>query len=61
MAHRRLQLNSPVTHPLTAPVTTVTLRPYRRHTGPFRALREATVWGISPDISGTQQGRSRRR
>jgi hypothetical protein len=51
----------PVTHPLTRPVTTLTIGQHRRNTGPFRRIRDTTVWGITPDIPGTHQGGTRRR
>jgi hypothetical protein len=61
MTPQRLQASNPVTHPLTGPVTTVTIGQHRRHTGGFRRIREATVWGITPDTLSTQQGKTRRR
>jgi hypothetical protein len=61
MTPQRLLPASPVTHPLTGPVTTLTPDHYRHNTGPFRQIRHTTVWGISHDIFSTQQGKTRRR
>jgi hypothetical protein len=56
---RRALLTVPVTRPLTAPVTTVTTARHRRNSGRFRATRETTIWGRTPNILPPEQPNAR--
>lgn len=56
----RMELSTrPVARPVTHPITTLTRVRDRRTFGRFSALRETTVWGISPAIVRFQRARRR--
>lgn len=45
------QADTPVTHPVAHPVTTLTTARFRRNGGQTSAARETTVRAFPPDIS----------